>query len=95
MSGTVVSADQRLDDLGHALHPLFEAAFGAVGWVEDVGEVLKSVGGGDEDRREGVASSCEERSPSFWARLIGRRMAPGQVVALYDGAALVGGGIAT
>jgi hypothetical protein len=35
-----VSADQRLDDLGHALHPLFEATFGAVGRVEDVGEIL-------------------------------------------------------
>jgi hypothetical protein len=48
-----ISADQRLDDLGHALYPLFEAAFGPVGWVEDVGEVLKPVGGGDEDGREG------------------------------------------
>jgi hypothetical protein len=34
----VVPADQRLDDLSHALHPLLEAAFGPVGRVEDVGE---------------------------------------------------------
>jgi hypothetical protein len=53
--GVFVSADQRLDDLVHALHPLFEAAFGAVGRVEDLGEVLKSVSGGDEDGREGGA----------------------------------------
>jgi hypothetical protein len=37
-----VLADQRLDDLGHALHPLFEAAFGAVGRVKDLGEILKA-----------------------------------------------------
>src|SRR5689334_7569476 len=51
--GMFSSADQHLDDLVHALHPLFEAAFGAVGRVEDVGEILKSVGGGDEDGGEG------------------------------------------
>lgn len=48
-----VSADPRLDDLGHALHPLLEAAFGPVGRVEDVGEVLKPVSGGAKDGREG------------------------------------------
>src|SRR5215831_20610832 len=52
VSGVFVPADQRLDDLDQLLHPLFEAASGPAGRVEDVGQVLEPVGGGDKDGRE-------------------------------------------
>jgi len=45
-------ADQCLDDVDEMLHPLFEAASGPVGRIEDVGQVLEPVGGGDQDGRQ-------------------------------------------
>lgn len=47
-----ISGDQRLNDVDEVLHPLFEAASGLVGRIEDVGQVLEPAGGGDQDGRE-------------------------------------------
>jgi hypothetical protein len=47
-----IAADQRLDDVDEVLHPLFEAASGPVRRIEDAGQVLEPVGGGDQDGRE-------------------------------------------
>jgi hypothetical protein len=40
-----IAADQRLDGVDEVLHPLFEAAIGPVGRIEDAGQVLEPVGG--------------------------------------------------
>jgi hypothetical protein len=50
--GGCSSADQRLNDVDEVLHPLFGAASGPVGRIEDVGQVLEPAGGGDQDGRE-------------------------------------------
>jgi hypothetical protein len=55
-----IAADQRLDDVNEVLHPLFEAASGPVGRIEDVGQVLKPVGGGDDGRERGGVESWVE-----------------------------------
>jgi hypothetical protein len=65
-----IAADQRLDGVDEVLHPLFEAASGPVGRIEDAGQVLEPVGGGDQMVASAVASCPEGRSPSCWARLM-------------------------
>jgi hypothetical protein len=52
-----IAADRRLDDVDEVLHPLFEAASGPVGRIEDVGQVLEPVGGGDDGRERGGVES--------------------------------------
>ena len=51
--GGCSSADQRLNDVDEVLHPLFGAASGPVGRIEDVGQILEPAGGDQGDRERG------------------------------------------